>query len=188
MQTKTCCFSGHRPKAFPWKYDESAPQCVWLKGRIANEIEKAVADGFTRFIAGGAAGVDMWCAEAVIDFKRTHNRDDISLVLAIPFLNYAVYFSEKEKARLVKIIEASDERILTSSEEDKSHAVRKYYKRNEYMVDNSQRLIAVFEPDLSTKGGTKYTVEYAKKVGVEVVTIRWDREYAKKASENRDMQ
>ncbi|MBQ1436061.1 MAG: DUF1273 family protein [Clostridia bacterium] len=173
METKTCCFSGHRPKAFPWKYDERDPRCVRLKGRIAEAIERAVSDGYTRFIAGGAAGVDMWCAEAVIAYKKKHKRDDISLVLAIPFLDYAVYFSNAEKARLIKIIDASDDRILVSPEEDRSHVTLKYYKRNEYMVDNSQRLIAVFEPRPGQKGGTKYTVDYAKKAGIELVLIPW---------------
>ncbi|MBR2742694.1 MAG: DUF1273 family protein [Clostridia bacterium] len=177
MEKKTCCFSGHRPKAFPWRYNEKDPQCVWLKGRIAKEIERAVCDGFTRFIVGGAMGVDMWSAEAVIEYKKKHKRDDIELVLAIPFLDYAVHFTEDDKNRLMKIIDASSERVLTSPEDDTSRVTLKYYKRNEYMVDNSQRLIAVYEPRAGMRGGTKYTVEYAEKKGAEVVVIPWRTEY-----------
>ena len=31
MEKNTCAFTGHRPKSFPWKYDETAPGCVQLK-------------------------------------------------------------------------------------------------------------------------------------------------------------
>ena len=27
----TCAFTGHRPKSFPWKDDESVQECVLLK-------------------------------------------------------------------------------------------------------------------------------------------------------------
>ena len=29
---KSCAFSGHRPKKFPWGYDEADSRCVELKG------------------------------------------------------------------------------------------------------------------------------------------------------------
>ena len=124
-------------------------------------------------------GVDMWCAEAVIKVKNKYPEKNIKLVLAIPFLKYAGYFSEDEKRRLTKIIDESDERILTSAENDTSSAVAKYYRRNEYMVDNSSRVIAVYEDGKSIKGGTRYTIEYAKKQGCEIILIRWDSEYKK---------
>lgn len=183
MQNKTCCFTGHRPKTFPWKRNESDPHCVWLKKRILEEVENAVREGFTRFMAGGAQGVDMWCAEAVIEIREKYPNKGIELILAIPFLKYAGYFSDDEKERLTRIIDASDERILTSAENDKSSATAKYYRRNEYMVDNSARIIAVFEDRPGVKGGTKYTVEYAKKQGCEIIPIRWLSDYKKECGE-----
>ena len=41
-------------------------------------------------------------------------------------------------------------------------------RRNRYMVDRSSLLIAAFD---GTLGGTMYTVTYAMKKGVEIVTI-----------------
>jgi len=180
MKEKTCCFSGHRPKSFPWKNDESDPRCVWLKSRIYEEIARASDDGFTRFMAGGAQGVDMWAAEAVLEFKRKNKDREVTLSLVIPFLNYAGYFSNEEKARLIDIIEGSDERILTSNEDERGKSTLKYYRRNEYMVDNSSRLIAVYEEKPGGRGGTKYTVDYAKKSGIDVVIIHWKEELLKR--------
>ena len=36
---QTCCFTGHRPEKLPWRYDESDPRCVELKGRLAAALE-----------------------------------------------------------------------------------------------------------------------------------------------------
>lgn len=40
----TCCFSGHRPQAFPWGYNEEDPRCVNLKHRLKGEILCAIHD------------------------------------------------------------------------------------------------------------------------------------------------
>ena len=55
---KRCAFSGHRPLYFPWKENEADPACVRLKAALEEEIDKAVADGFSYFITGGAEGVE----------------------------------------------------------------------------------------------------------------------------------
>jgi len=44
-----------------------------------------------------------------------------------------------------------------------------FFKRNEWMVDNSKRLIGVYT---GAPGGTKETIRYAKKSGKEVVLIK----------------
>ena len=44
------------------------------------------------------------------------------------------------------------------------------HERNRFMADNSDVLIAVY--DGSEKGGTAYTVNYAKKKGLDVIIIQ----------------
>ena len=52
MEKIACAFTGHRPKSFPWKYDESALDCILLKEVLATQI-KALADrGRDRFPVG----------------------------------------------------------------------------------------------------------------------------------------
>ena len=51
-----------------------------------------------------------------------------------------------------------------------------FFKRNEWMVDNSKRLIGVFT---GAPGGTKETILYAQKNGKEVILI----DYFKKGTE-----
>ena len=42
---QTCCFTGHRPEKLPWRYDESDPRCVELKGRLAAALGDAYGKG-----------------------------------------------------------------------------------------------------------------------------------------------
>ena len=43
-----------------------------------------------------------------------------------------------------------------------------FHIRNAYMVDNSTRVIAAYN---GTSGGTRNTVEYARKKGLEIINI-----------------
>ncbi len=67
---KICAFTGHRPKSFPWGYDESAPGCVLLKEVLAAQISALAEQGVTDFLSGMAQGVDLWCAQIVLDLKK----------------------------------------------------------------------------------------------------------------------
>lgn len=57
---KTCAFTGHRPNSFPWKYDETARDCVLLKKVLAGQIDALVGEGVTEWLSGMALGTDLW--------------------------------------------------------------------------------------------------------------------------------
>jgi uncharacterized phage-like protein YoqJ len=177
MELKKCAFSGHRPKYFPWKYDETHPHCVWLKERLRKEVIRAGKDGYTYFIAGGAQGVDMWCAELVLDYKNKHQKEGIFLEIAAPFLNYEEFFPDQAKIRLYDILARADRQVVVSQQEDKNASVSKYYERNQYMINSAQRLIAVYDQSSGAGGGTKHTYEYAKKRNREIILIKWLSDY-----------
>lgn len=67
---KTCAFTGHRPNSFPWKYDETARDCVLLKKVLAGQIDALVGEGVTEWLSGMALGTDLWGAEIVLSLKR----------------------------------------------------------------------------------------------------------------------
>lgn len=46
-----------------------------------------------------------------------------------------------------------------------SYSMASFQKRDEWMVDHVSRVIAVYD---GVSGGTKNTIEYAKKCGVEI--------------------
>lgn len=62
MIAKSCCVTGHR--------DIPADKMEHIKIKLKEEIEKAIADGFTMFISGFAKGVDLLFAELVVHQAR----------------------------------------------------------------------------------------------------------------------
>ena len=70
MIEKCCAFTGHRPKKFPWGYDETDARCVALKTELAEQIAMLVNVGYTCFCSGMAEGADIWAALAVLDLKK----------------------------------------------------------------------------------------------------------------------
>ena len=70
MKETACAFTGHRPKSFPWKYKETAPDCVLLKETLAAQIRLLADSGVTDWLSGMALGVDLWCAQIVLSLKE----------------------------------------------------------------------------------------------------------------------
>ena len=70
MEEFTCAFTGHRPKSSPWKYNESAPDCVLLKEVLAAQIKMLADRGVTDFFSGMAQGVDIWSSQIVLDLQK----------------------------------------------------------------------------------------------------------------------
>ncbi|WP_317368838.1 hypothetical protein [uncultured Tyzzerella sp.] len=42
---KVCSFTGHRPSKFKFKYNENEIECIKLKAKLINEIEKIYLSG-----------------------------------------------------------------------------------------------------------------------------------------------
>ena len=70
MEKPACAFTGHRPKSFPWKYDETAYGCIQLKNTLATQIGALVDSGVTDFFSGMALGTDAYCSQIVLDLRR----------------------------------------------------------------------------------------------------------------------
>ena len=159
---KTCCVTGHRYKGFPWDYNADKARTTAYLTRMYDIIENVITKGgFSRFISGGALGVDMDFAEAVLYF-RDKKHYDISLEIAIPCPNQDLKWSTQDKDRYKTILDSADVKTLVN-EHYTSFCM---HKRNEYMVDNSDLVLAFWNGEDS--GGTFYTLSYAQKKGKRV--------------------
>lgn len=152
------CFTGHRPEKL--NADEET-----VKPLLEREIRRAVDDGMTVFISGMARGVDIWAAETVLRL-----RDEgcpVRLICACPFDGSERYWSAAWQERYRKILAAADHvRMICAA-----YTPACFHLRNRWMVDHSARVIAVFD---GGSGGTKNTIDYARRTGVPVVTIAVD--------------
>lgn len=152
MREKACCVTGHR--------DIPADKMEYVRTKLKEEIERAIADGFTTFITGMAEGVDLLFAELVIEQKAQH--PELFLEAAIPYRNRL----NTTDPLFRKCFEGCNG-IKVQQEEYSSDC---FMNRNRYMVALSSRVIAVY--DGRDKGGTLFTMRYAHTMEREVREIR----------------
>ena len=88
---------------------------------------------------------------------RDNENYPITLECAIPDVNQTLKWNDKDKNRHSAILQRADETNYISGR----NIADSMLKRNRYMVDKSELVIAVFNG--IEKGGTWYTINYAKK-------------------------
>ncbi len=159
-----CCFTGHRPEHLPWIYNENDPRCAKLKKVLYDTAEQAICDGFCDFYCGMARGIDMLCAEAVLALSEKYPQ--VQLHAALPCPGQSDNWPESDRVKYNHLLERCSSKILVSP----FYTDTCMLSRNRYMVDNSERLIAVWSGYF--RGGTAYTVRYAKKLHKEIYLIR----------------
>ena len=159
---KSCCFTGHRPAKLPWGYREEDPRCITLKARIFDAVTLAWQEGYRHFICGMAQGCDLYFCEAVLALREQH--PEITVEAAIPCPTQADSWLETERQRYHRLVAACDMETMVSG----SYSPSCMQRRDRYMVDHSMLLIAAFD---GSAGGTRYTVEYALRQGIEIFDV-----------------
>ena len=163
MSKVVCCFTGYRPDKMPWGYDEKDYRCLELKNQIEYVIEQTINDGYKIFLCGMALGFDTFCAEAVLKLKKRYKH--IKLIGAIPCKDQDCNWKPEFKVRYRKLISQLDGiRCIY----DTYNGYECMMERNYYMVNNSSKLIALYD---GKSGGTKRTIEYAKKRGLNMTVL-----------------
>jgi len=158
----TCTFTGHRENKLPWRGDESDPRCVRLKERIFDAVEAAYVAGMRHFICGMATGCDFYFGEAVAALREEH--PDITLEAAVPWEGQSANWTPAQRRRYDRLAAACDYQTVVQREYTPDCMMR----RNRYMVDASAMLIAAYN---GTPGGTRATLLYAIRAGLEVVQL-----------------
>ena len=136
------CFTGHRPEKL------KQPESVIVKA-LETAIKEAIADGKNVFISGMARGVDIWAAEIVLRLR----------ICASPYKGFERGWNAEWQRRYNVILAAAD--LVRFICPGYSRAC--FQIRNEWMVDHSALVIAVFNGQPS---GTKNTIDYATRNGI----------------------
>jgi len=155
LRLHRCCFTGHRPEKL------NTPETV-VKAKLEEAIRQAVADGYTTFISGMARGVDIWAAQIVLKLRA--NNPAIRLIAAVPYKGFEERWSKLWQDQFNFILEYADLVKYIC----KGYSMTSFQIRNEWMVDHSNRVIAVFNGEL---GGTKNTIDYATTKQIDVVRL-----------------
>ena len=162
LKSATCCFTGHRPNKLPWGGDESDPRCLALKLELAARLEGIYESGFRHFLCGMAAGCDLYFAEAVLALRERHPK--ITLEAAIPCDTQASFWPAAQQRRYEALLARCDGVTFVQHRYTPGCMLR----RNQYMVNRSSLLLACFD---GKSGGTLSTILYARRNGVQVLTI-----------------
>ena len=149
----TACFTGHRPNSLPCGYDEEHPACVKLKSQLCRMIVGLIEKkNVSHFIAGAALGVDMWAMETVLELKK--QCPGITLEAAVPCRSQSARWNTDSKERYERLLSLCD-RVTVVQEHYTPDCMM---KRNEYMVDHSDYVVAVWN---GRPSGTGNTIKYA---------------------------
>lgn len=146
--------TGHRPNKLFNSYPET--RNYQLLVNFAEHIIKQYASEIDSFGCGMALGWDMACAEACI-------RLNIPFVACIPFKNQSSNWPKRTQEYYDNLLKYAFMEICVS---EGSYSPLKIQVRNEFMVNNSGKIIALWD---GTKGGTCNCINYAKSKKVEVI-------------------
>jgi len=115
-------------------------------------------------------GADIWCAEIVLACKQTYADIPVALTAIIPFSSQPNSFPLSYMRRYAEILKKADN-IVTIAEK---YVPGCMHKRNKYMVDHADCMIAVSN---GAAGGTQDTLGMAKKKGLDIVLFHPDTSY-----------
>jgi len=160
---KACCFTGHRKLP-----GDKLPDIV---SKLNVEIDMMMSRGVNHFVAGGALGFDTLAALTVISIReRAH---DIHLHLMLPCPDQTRRWKTRDVEIYNHILSLANSSVFLC---DHYHP-GVMQMRNRAMVDASDNCICYWNKDTVTDekigGGTLYTVNYARKKGINTVNL-WD--------------
>lgn len=141
-------FTGHRPNKIG---GFRLPNPTYL--HICRQLDQVLCElKPTECISGMALGVDQYAASVCIKLG-------IPFTAAIPFLGQEKSWPPSSQAIYRKLLTKSAKQVIVS---EGGYSAHKMQVRNEWMTDNCDILLAVWD---GTTGGTANCVKYAEKIG-----------------------
>ncbi|MBR6762032.1 MAG: DUF1273 family protein [Oscillospiraceae bacterium] len=153
----TVCFSGHRPAKLP-----QGKLLQMIQSLLFEEIRQAVQQGATVFYTGLAQGIDLWAADYVLRLRKDHPQ--IRLIGVKPFAGCGDPLRGDDRYHFACVVHAADAIIALQPAFTRDC----YRKRNQYMVDHSDTIIAVVD---SMRSGTGQAIRMAQSADLQTRII-----------------
>ena len=134
-----------------------------MKEVLASQISALAEQGVTDFLSGMAQGVDLWCAQIVLDLRKTNPALKLHAILPCEGQERKWTASAQEHYR--SILAQANEVIYVGQEYSRNCML----KRNRCLVDHSSILLAVYNG--TYQSGTGMTVRYAQRLKREIIII-----------------
>lgn len=149
------CGTGHRPNKLGGYSDEAFGR---LERTAYNWLHMHLP---TTVISGGALGWDQALATAAY-------HHGIDYVMALPFPGFEDRWPAESKAKLYALMHTAKEVVFVC---EPGYAGWKMQKRNEWMVDKADTVLALWD---GSSGGTGNCINYANKVKKPIINL-WDK-------------
>ena len=146
--------TGHRPSKLGASYDLNAPIRVWIREQLYKQLVDLRP---SLAISGMAIGVDT-------DFVLTCLALKIPYVAAVPFHGQASRWRQPDQELYKKLLSTAHSVKVISE----SYSPEAFQLRNQWIVDNCDTLIAVWN---GSAGGTGNAVRYAESIHKPLVRI-----------------
>lgn len=148
--------TGHRPSVLKFSYD--------IQSKDWNNIRTQLTDIFLKFqpehiISGMALGVDFLAVDVALN-------NNIPFLAAVPFVGQESVWPKSSQDQYREYLEKAKEVVVVS---EGGYSPSKLNIRNEYIVNNSDILIAVWNGNQS--GGTYNCISYARSVGKDIIKV-----------------
>ena len=163
----SAAFTGYRISKLP--FEPTSENINRLKAKLKEAVNTLYLKGFRTFYSGMCNGVDIWAAEAVLEFKKEF--PDTALICAVPFEGHSDKLKGDELEAYRRITDNALRVDILKGRITYRETARAFNERNKYMVDNSDALIAVCNKDSLTPGGTANTVKMAQKKGIDIIFV-----------------
>lgn len=160
------CVTGHRPTKLIGGYNLDSPENVKIKEEMKTILTALLEQKCEKLVcySGMALGIDLLFADSVLSLKDIFG-ERIKLICAIPFENQTKNWVKHEDIVFYHLIlEYADEIVNTSGKIE--YKASYLQKRNEYMVDHSDLILAYWN---GTPSGTKNCIDYANRLNKQVM-------------------
>ena len=173
-ERKTICFTGHRPNKLVG-YTSRVPYTVFVR-RLKEILRPLIEQGYTRFITGGAQGIDQLAFWAVEGLKKEGY--PVQNIVYVPYEGQELRWNEegmfsRQEYRIM--LEKADGVVYLYKKGQPFKVVDALMKRNHAMCNASDKIIGVYEGvDFhNDSGGTAECLRYAERTYHEIVLIRF---------------
>ena len=150
-------FAGHRPQKIGGYWDSAVGQWVYEEMRGALLHIRP-----TLCLSGMALGVDQWGAELALALG-------IPFWAIVPFEGYEERWPDSAQAHYRELLAKAANTVYVCSG---GYDPQKMQRRNEYLVDKADVLLAVYD---GTSGGTQNCYHYAEKRIADGAKLRIER-------------
>lgn len=170
MGILACAVTGQEPSQFKFKYKENFTLCKKIKRVMADQFKLLYEKGIRRYFVGGGIGVDMWAGELLLEMKTKPEYKDLELIVVLPFPNHDIQWDVRSKKRLAHLLQNCNHSLVIGE----MPAAENYKRRNYYMVNHADCLLAVYDKNRSARAAVVPMVNYARKQGLMLIFIHPD--------------